>query len=359
LLIAMKATIDQYISFLLYSNECVVLPGFGAFLTRYYPAEINHATQMMRPPSKRVSFNKRINENDGLLAKTISKEENISYQQALESIDISVRSWKRMLADGNKVKLEGIGRLYLNDHGNLQFSPAIDINYDINSFGLGIFRSEATNRDIAIKKTITTAISSHKKEKAKNSKGKKINIKPMRWAAVLIPIAVIGISGTLYLGGDFPEVKNFSGWGPSYSKSAPADESLKEDVPSEQTTPESLSEKDGLTEISENPIEEPDVPEEIVPLEETGSSPSADPVKPTTVITSKPFHIIVGSFKEQHNAENYVSLLQSKGYDAYIAKDGSGFHRVSVGNFADRSEADQQLLSIKNTLNSGSWVYRN
>ncbi len=345
----MKATIDQYISFLLYSHECLVVPGFGAFLTRYYPAEINHATQMMRPPSKRVSFNKRIHENDGLLAKTISKEENISYQQALESIDISVRSWKRMLADGNKVKLEGIGRLYTNDSNNILFSPAIDLNYDVHSFGLGIFRSPAINRDIAIKKSISSAITAHKKEKKEGIKKKKKR-KSIRWAAVLIPVAVISISGILYLAGDLPEVKNFSGWVPFSQSSKPAEEPLeKVDI---KTTPVEVKKH-------EVPASESNDPEAEEVNVKTVKPVASIPVSPSNTSLVKPYHIIVGSFKELRNAENYVSQLRAQGYGAYIANGNNGFHRVSTGNFATRNEAATELLQVKNKLNPTSWVYTN
>jgi cell division septation protein DedD/nucleoid DNA-binding protein len=198
-----KHTIDHYISNLLYYNECVVVPGFGAFLTRYYSAEINAATHMFRPPSKRVAFNARIQENDGLLAQHIAKTEGVSFEKAMESIDISVRSWKKVLRSGKKVNLTGIGRLYMSDTGKLQFNPAHDINYDINSYGLNIFRANAMDREQEIKRSVNKAIEKHqnkksspakRREKQKNS-GTERSISLRPWVGVLGPVAALILVG--------------------------------------------------------------------------------------------------------------------------------------------------------------------
>ncbi|WP_421751172.1 SPOR domain-containing protein [Croceimicrobium sp.] len=209
-----KHTIDHYISNLLYFNECVVVPGFGAFLTRYFSAEVNSATHMFRPPSKRVAFNARIQENDGLLAKHISKTEGVSYEKAMESIEISVRSWKKVLRAGRKVNLTGIGRLYMSDTGKLQFNPAHDINYDIQSYGLNIFRANAMEREQEIKRSVNKAIEKHQGKKVKSKEAPKEDTKVRqvnfrRWAAVLGPVAAAMLVGAyLYVTpGSFNTVK--------------------------------------------------------------------------------------------------------------------------------------------------------
>lgn len=198
-----KHTIDHYISNLLYINECVVVPGFGAFLTRYFPAEVNAATHMFRPPSKRVAFNARIQENDGLLAQHIVKTESVSFEKAMESIEISVRSWKSILRSGKKVNLTGIGRLYMSDSGKLQFNPAHDINYDINAYGLNIFRANAMDREQEIKRSVNKAIEKHQSKKSapkskskpaeKTAKVRSLNLRP--WVGVLGPVAALLLVG--------------------------------------------------------------------------------------------------------------------------------------------------------------------
>lgn len=201
-----KHTIDHYISNLLYYSECVVVPGFGAFLTRYYPAEINAATHMFRPPSKRVAFNARIQENDGLLAQHIAKTEGVSFEKAMESIEISVRSWKKVLRSGKKVNLTGIGRLYMSDTGKLQFNPAHDINYDIHSYGLNIFRANAMDREQEIKRSVNKAIEKHQTKKSNSNPSTEAKPSPVRsinmrsWIGVLGPVAALFLVGAyLYI----------------------------------------------------------------------------------------------------------------------------------------------------------------
>jgi nucleoid DNA-binding protein len=178
-----------------------VVPGFGAFLTRSFPAEINPATHMFRPPSKRVAFNARIQENDGLLAKYVAKLDGVSYEKAIESITISVRGWKQALRAGRKVNLAGIGKLYMSDTGKLQFNPAHDTNYDVNSYGLNIFRASAMEREQEIKRSVNKAIEKHQTKKAKTislpieaqEKIKSSNYR--RWVAVLGPVAALLVVG--------------------------------------------------------------------------------------------------------------------------------------------------------------------
>lgn len=179
----------------------MVVPGFGAFLTRSFPAEINPATHMLRPPSKRVVFNARIQENDGLLAQHIARAESSTYRAALESIEVASKGWKKSLRSGRKVNLSGIGRLYMDDKGKLQFNPAHDVNYDVYSYGLNIFRANAMEREQEIKRSVNKAIEKHQATKKgatkvtnKNTPEKAgINWKP--WVATLGPVAAILLVG--------------------------------------------------------------------------------------------------------------------------------------------------------------------
>lgn len=203
----MQYTLDHYIGKLLYFHECVVVPGFGAFLTRSFSAEINPATHMLRPPSKRVVFNARIQDNDGLLAQHIARQEGTAYRAALESLEIAVRGWKKSLRAGRKVNLSGIGRLYMDDKGKLQFSPAHDVNYDVHSYGLNIFRANAMEREQEIKRGVNKAIEKHQKQKksgvkitdsSKEAKADRQKINWGRWVATLGPVAALLIVGAYF-----------------------------------------------------------------------------------------------------------------------------------------------------------------
>ena len=74
-------TIFKDIIELLHKNDCVIVPGFGAFVLKSKAASIQGNEFV--PPAKHVSFNSMLKENDGLLVKYISEIRKISYKKAL------------------------------------------------------------------------------------------------------------------------------------------------------------------------------------------------------------------------------------------------------------------------------------
>ena len=73
--------LDKYIEDLLYRNECVVIPNFGAFITSLNSAQANN-NGMILPPSKSISFNNKLQKNDGVLANYIAELNDISSHKA-------------------------------------------------------------------------------------------------------------------------------------------------------------------------------------------------------------------------------------------------------------------------------------
>ncbi len=295
----MKLELHEHISRLLYDHECVIVPGFGAFLTRYYSAEVNHATYMMRPPSRRVYFNSSIRENDGLLAKSVSYLEQINYRQAQDFVSKSSAEWSLALKGGTKLSLPGIGRLYMDDANRLQFNPSLEINYQRDSYGLSIFRAPAIQREAEIRKTITKAIEKHVVIEHPETKEKKV----AGWvsvAAMLGPVLLATAIGYSYFTTAPQPLNNVASFNPlSFSRSIT-------DI--EPTAKEILETETPVTENSEAIPEEVAEPVLDAPAEKATTAPMQ---------ANGHYHIIVGSFKEEKNAANYIEELQAKGYDAY------------------------------------------
>ena len=98
-------SISKYIIELLHKHDCVIIPGFGAFLTKYIPA--SHDNNVFSPPKKSVTFNGMLKENDGLLANEISAKENISYNASLKQIKKEVKALLSSLKS-DKVEIDNI-----------------------------------------------------------------------------------------------------------------------------------------------------------------------------------------------------------------------------------------------------------
>ena len=76
--------LSPYIKDLLYRYECVIIPGFGAFLANYTSASIDADSSTFYPPGKTISFNRQLQTNDGLLANYVASVEGTSSELALQ-----------------------------------------------------------------------------------------------------------------------------------------------------------------------------------------------------------------------------------------------------------------------------------
>ena len=126
--------LTTYITDLLYRYECVIIPGFGAFLTRYKSAYIDEETNTFHPPSKVVSFNRQLQTNDGLLANYIASVEKCSYELALGKIRKNTAKISNTLLQGERVSFENIGQFFLNEEKSLQFEPMSRHNFQEATF---------------------------------------------------------------------------------------------------------------------------------------------------------------------------------------------------------------------------------
>ena len=63
----MKQSIQKHVFELLKHHDCVIITGLGGFILNYRPAYINQITNKIHPPSKNISFNKNLSNNDEYL----------------------------------------------------------------------------------------------------------------------------------------------------------------------------------------------------------------------------------------------------------------------------------------------------
>lgn len=348
----MELVLSQHISRLLFEHECVIVPDFGAFLTRYHAAEVNTATHMMRPPSRRIYFNPGLKENDGLLAKTISLTDRQSYKDSLRLIHQETAAWSEMLRSGEKVQLKGIGRLFVDERGKLQFSPTLENNYQRSSYGLSIFRSPAIERETRIRTAIQKSIEKHTPAPVVvNITDEPVKEKsPVRipWAAILGPVIFAGIIGAGYLGYKSEPFQNISGltwveW--SRSRSIDLSGEVIKEMPAEviiEGVDHNSIEESAISAGDEEALTSPETLAEEIPITQL-----------------YPYHIVVGSFKDATNADAYVQQLRARGFEAYTAKGDNRFLRVAVGNYATRAQADRALQGVRQSINSQAWVYSN
>jgi len=103
---------------LLHNNDCVILPGFGAFVLKKKAASV--VGNKFSPPSKNISFNSMLKENDGLLVKQISRTRKISYDKAFSLVEEEIKSFRKKLYKDLIVDVESLGIFELKNENNIE-----------------------------------------------------------------------------------------------------------------------------------------------------------------------------------------------------------------------------------------------
>ncbi|RKD92342.1 HU domain-containing protein [Mangrovibacterium diazotrophicum] len=307
-----------YIKELLLLNDCVIIPGFGGFVTNYKQAGL-HASQFT-PPAKSVSFNKKLNFNDGLLVNHVASEEGLNYIAARKKVDLMVQELNYRLTDGEDINIPGLGDLHYDEQQHLVFTPKIEGNLNIDAFGLDAFSYESLfSRQVARK-----AISQQDRQVVevifqKRSLKKVLLAVPLLFALAVIPL------------------KN-------------------------NTTHIQKSDLGSIREMM-MPTATPAVAEETPAAEETITADAeevAEAAQAEEMIEETParYFLIVGSFRAEENAQTFIGQLDKKGYQGTDLGVIKGLHYISLGAYVTIDDALSARTNWEKQTGSGSWIYK-
>lgn len=293
----------SYINDLLYRYDCVIVPNFGGFITNKVSAKINENTNSIYPPSKKISFNKHLNVNDGLLVNYVATSENISYDKATKDILNCVNSWKIKLQT-NTITIGALGSLSLNESKQYIFEPNTKVNYLTDSFGLSEVESTKVDRYKEKVKPLVAVV--NKKEKT----GIPTFIKYAATAAILLTLGFAG--NNMYQQNEQKEIL------------ANQEKALEEKIQS-------------ATFVISNPL--PTIELNVVKEVE------------------KPYHVIAGAFQFPENAKKKVNQLKKKGFKASILGVNKwGLTEVAFESFSDKNKATNALYKIQDTVSKDAWL---
>ena len=96
---------------LLQDNECVIVPDFGAFISKRHSATIDYANHRFTPPYKEIVFNNKLKNDDGLLVDFMIEKESLTKEDALAKIRSFVNQSEAILDVNSELVLEGIGKI--------------------------------------------------------------------------------------------------------------------------------------------------------------------------------------------------------------------------------------------------------
>jgi hypothetical protein len=127
---------EVIITQLLLKHDCVIVPQLGGFVTFYKSAVIHPINNSIQPPSKQLGFNRHLTTSDGLLLNNYVKSSGESLPKAQAHLEQWTQQILNHLANGQKAHLEGIGTLWTDAQGQMQFVPSEKFITDFTSFGL-------------------------------------------------------------------------------------------------------------------------------------------------------------------------------------------------------------------------------
>jgi hypothetical protein len=136
--------LDKYLEDLLFRNECVTIPNFGSFISSLNSAKAN-SDGMFIPPSKSISFNNKIQKNDGVLANYISETNGISFDEAMDIIKLNVSNFKNDILNKKEIVFNKIGVISIKNNV-LEFESSRSVNYLKEAYGLSNVSSSLIKR---------------------------------------------------------------------------------------------------------------------------------------------------------------------------------------------------------------------
>lgn len=302
--------LSPYIKDLLYRYECVIIPGFGAFLANYTSASIHVDSSTFYPPGKTISFNRQLQTNDGLLANYVASVEGISYESALQKIRNYTGLLSLKLSKAEQVTLDTIGDFSLTPENKVQFVPCDTENFNITSFGLSSFVSSEISRDLQQKR-----LDAAQKNPVHGAPTR--GVAPfIKYAAVgLIAMAVCGLTGLKIYEGTVQEH--------NFAQKQKANSKLEKQI---QQATFSIS----------SPLPTLEVPV----VKQTGR-----------------YHVVAGAFRIKENAERKVAQLHKKGFAAVnLGTNKYGLHQVVYASYQNRLQALKSLRAIKASQDSDAWL---
>lgn len=401
-------SIEKLIGDLLLRHNCVVVPSFGGFVAKQTAATIDKVNGIMLPPKKSLLFNRQLINNDGLLIASFAQETGKSFDEASKEVLALVENWLKLLNEGERVVIDKVGFLFLDQEKNIGFEQDRYFNLLLHSFGLGTvhFVSEEdiqlVNQPVSINPQIVHEPIIEQKSKEAPiitlipegiekveeaitetpiisiAASKSSTTKLWKYAAVaiLMPVAFysywIPMKTNVLESGIFA-VQDFN---PFHQSSKGKYERKELAIKLSKAVPTFISVEDEIQKLDPNvqvwsypfneklyiPIKIEGASKEIVPetTPPVVEVPTIEaPVEKVKVANSESaYYLITNCFGSVSNAQNFVAYLKSKGFDAQIVDSKNGLQRVSAGKSTNAADLKSLQSKVEALDIQGSWILK-
>jgi hypothetical protein len=338
----MAKDISVYIRELLFRHDCVIIPGFGAFIGNYFPSHIDRNEGLFYPPVRRITFNRHLTGNDGLLIGHVSSHLNIAYGESREMISSWAEELRNKIMAGTSLYLDHLGTFSLNREGTIIFEPDNTVNYLLSSYGLTSYQRQPVS-DFDVRKKM---LEHHHEPAVSQPSVRRLLIRAAVIVPVLIALTLVPFNDNLFKGKMEESTLN-----PLANAEL---EFNREQIAADTAyiVPETIITETAVTEtnVAEEPVIEPPV---IVP-----PAPEVfKPVQQAVVVQEYRYLLIIGSFKTEDNALTMIEKLRKIGYDPEMTGGPDGFLRVSAVSYGTVEEAKAAHSKLIRDF-PGAWIHK-
>lgn len=377
--------LNRHIEILLLSNDCVIVPNLGGFMTHHIDARYDAEENLFLPPLRTLGFNPQLTINDSLLAQSYIEAYDLSYPEAMRRIESEVAELKQLLHNEGYYALNGIGELSMTDDGRILFEPCeagilTPTLYGLSSFELQPLQqvkekvasrpslpSQSANEPTSDDEPEATVglvelVPESQYDETPSPEGSATNesehtiVIKMSWVRNVVAVAA-AIAAFFLIA---PPIAN--------SESLDSEQvsmSQMELIPlPKMSEPKAIELPEYIAApASESGETQAAATEEATPLNDAAADAGSEKTveQPTTPAESgTTFCLVLASQVAKSGADHLVSQMQKLGYDDTRVYVHNNVRRVVYGHFKTRSKAYGALERLRASSNSfdEAWVYQ-
>jgi len=313
----------QRLQFLLEKYDALILHGFGAFYARYQTAQWHPVTHRIIPPQKEITFNRSIQQTDGVLENEFKGSFELSNEESQELVKGMVDFLLEELHHHKKLVFEGVGEILLRPDGSWRFLPFEENKILPDSFGLAPIQVRPVLRYSSTPKPDTHLFLEQDNIHANPKKS-------FPWKSVAATFALLTLASTMFFFNPFSDQST----------------SAHHTAQIIQTQPKTSFDSIKKIEVKKNDTTEQVVIEKEIEIE-----------APTEAVIKEPstgFYIIVGSTTSEKEAEK---LAISKHWTALHFPE-LGRYRLAAQRFETHEEAQMALGKIRSEIEAQAWILK-
>lgn len=315
--------IALHIDFLLHTNDCIIVPGLGGFVVNMTEVERN-GLWGLNAPNFELIFNSKLAYNDGLLAESLMKTNNVSYDIAIKVIESASKELRSRLKNDEEVVWNNLGTFKINKENNLIFLP--NKAYIRPQF-YGLSNSRLKPAALVLSKN--------------NNTEDFIPVKYfIRYVSTAVAVAILL----------FFVVVSYNNYGPQSQQA----EMVSKPLIFNKTQPKSTTPKVTHLAVANNNSKTVSA-ESSLPSTAT----NADNILQSQTSSTK-YYIVVGVYEVRDVAEKTLSNLKSQGFHTASMIERAKRLDVYSASFSDREEAQTFLrkFQTENTKYHDAWILK-